>query len=494
MCTRSSTLIGLAATAALAAPVLAGIPSHPDQIDFPPLQYDPPAAADYRHTVTAGGELVPVYLAPSHEFPLINIVFTFRGGDYLDPVDQVGMVSATAAMMRRGGTTSVSAEDLDEEFDFLAANASTSAGGTRSTAMLNSLASNFDESFALFMDMVRNPDFQANRLELYQEEVLESMKQRNDRPGPILSREWSLLLYGPDHFESDLPTGASIGSITIEGLQSMHRWLFHPGNLVIAVSGDFEPQAMLSRLTAAFDGWEAGRPAQDPPAPMASLVPGLYHVEKDIPQGRVNLGLRSIRRDDPDYFPMLVMNRILGGGGFTSRIVSRVRSDEGLAYSAGSSFSPNVHYPGEWQASFQSKNSTVALAIQIIMEEIERMRTEPVSDDELETATNALIETFPRRFESKSGMLRVFVDDEITARNPDYWTRYRDNVRAVTAADITRVARKHLRPDDMAILAVGIWDEIAPGDLEGRADMSAFFGGDVTHLPMRDPLTLEPIQ
>jgi predicted Zn-dependent peptidase len=291
-----------------------------------------------------------------------------------------------------------------------------------------------------------------------------------------------------------MSTESSSDSISTDGLRSMHQRIFHPGNLIIAVSGDFEPEAMLSRLQAALGGWEAGDPAPDPPAPSATLVPGLYHVEKDIPQGRVNLGLRSIRRDDPDYFPMLLMNRILGGSGFTSRIVSRVRSDEGLAYSAGSAFSPNVYYPGVWRASFQSKNRTVALATKIILEEIDRIQNEAVPDDELETAANALIETFPRRFESKAGMLRVFVDDEITNRDPDYWKRYRDNVRAVTAADIGRVSRRYLRPDRMAILVVGKWDEIAPGDLEGRADMSAFYGGAATHLPLRDPLTLEPME
>jgi predicted Zn-dependent peptidase len=494
MCTRFSTVVGLAIAAGLAASALADIPAHPEQIAFPPLQFDPPDARDYRHTVTAGGVEVPVYLAPSHEFPLVSVVFTFKGGTYLDPPDQVGLVSATATMMRRGGTSSLSAEALDEEFDFLAARASTSARGTRSVASLNSLSSNFNESFALFMDMLREPGFQANRFEIYQEERLEAMKQRNDRPRSIVSREWSYLLYGPDHFESALSTASSIGSMSIGDLRSMHRRLFHPGNLIIAASGDFEVQAMLSRLQAALDGWEAGDPAPDPPAPTAVVLPGLYHVEKDIPQGRVSLGLRSIRRDDPDYLPMVVMNRILGGGGFTSRIVSRVRSDEGLAYSAGSSFSPNVYYPGGWTASFQSKNRTVALAIQIILEEIDRIQREPVSPDELETATNALIETFPRRFESKAGMLRVFVDDELTARDPDYWTQYRDRVRAVTPQDIRRVAQLYLRPDMMAILAVGKWDEIAPGDLEGRADMSRFFGGAVTHLPLRDPLTLEPIE
>jgi len=494
MCTRSSTVIVLSVAAVLAAPAVAGIPAHPDEIAFPLLQFEPPDARDFRHTVVAGGVEVPVYLAPSQEFPLINLVFTFKGGSYLDPADQVGLVSATASMMRRGGTTSVSAEDMDEEFDFLAANASSGGRGTRCTASLNSLASNFDESFGLFMDMVRNPGFQAGRLDLYQEERIESMKQRNDHPGGILSREWSILLYGPDHFESAMSTERSIESISTDDLRSMHDRLYHPGNLVIAVSGDFDPQAMLSRLATALEGWAPGAPVSDPPAPTASLTPGLYYVEKDIPQGRVNLGLRSIRRDDPDYFPMEVMNRILGGGGFTSRIVSRVRSDEGLAYSAGSAFMPGVYYPGVWRAAFQSKSSTVALAIEIILEEVDRIQNEPVTDDELVTATNAMIETFPRRFESKSGMLRVFVDDEITDRDAAYWTQYRDNVRAVTAGDITRVARKHLRPGDMAILVVGKWDDIAPGDLEGRADMSAFFGGTATQLPLRDPLTLQPME
>ena len=494
MWTRSSSVIGLLITAVPAGPAVAGIPAHPDEITFPPLQFDPPDARDYRHVLDTGGVEVPVYLAPGHEFPLINLVFTFKGGTYLDPGDQVGLVSATAAMMRRGGTTNVSAEALDEEFDFLAANASSRARGTRCTASLNSLTSNFDESFGLFMDMVRNPGFEAGRLDLYRQERLESMKQRNDHPGGILSREWGFLLYGPDHFEAAMSTGTSIESISTDDLWSMHDRLYHPGNLVIAVSGDFEPQAMLSRLAEAMQGWEAGAPASDPPAPTARLTPGLYHVEKDIPQGRVNLGLRSIRRDDPDYFPMVVMNRILGGGGFTSRIVRRVRSDEGLAYSAGSAFMPGVYYPGVWRASFQSKSSTVALATRIIFEEVDRIRNDPVTGDELSTATNALIETFPRRFESKAGMLRVFVDDEITDRDPDYWTRYRDNVGAVTAADIMRVARKHLRPDDIAILVVGKWDDISPGDLEGRADMSTFFGGTATHLTLRDPLTLEPVK
>lgn len=487
-CITISTLIGAVAGGAAAGP---DIPPHPDEIVFPPLAFEPPKAADFRHTLSSG---VPVYLAPSHEFPLINVVFSFKGADDLDGPQETGLAASTGAMIRRGGTTSILAEDLDEELDFLAAIASTSSRGTRSVATLNCLASNFDRSFTLFLQMLRSPGFQADRLAIYKQQVIEQLKQRNDHAASILSREWRSLLYGDNHFEAAQPTASSIESITEDGLRSMHRRIFHPGNLIVAVSGDFDPPRMLKRLEKGLAGWEAAAAVPDPPAPRATFVPGVYHVEKDIPQGRVSIGLRSIRRDHPDYFALIMANRILGGGGFTSRIVRRVRSDEGLAYSARSTFRPRVHYPGEFQASFQSKNRTVALAAKIIFQEIRRIRSEHVGTEELATAAGALIETFPRRFESKAGMLRLFVDDELTGRDPAFWQTYRNHVRAVTSDDIMRVAKKYLVPEEMAFLVVGRWDEIAAGDLEGRAQMSEFFGGSVTHLPLRDPLTLEPIE
>jgi len=479
---------------AAATPTIAETPGHPDEIDFPPLTFAPPQAADYRHTISNSAGEVPVYLAPSHEFPLISVTFTFNGGSDQDSANSPGLASAMASMLRRGGTATVSAGDLDEEFDFLAAIASSNVAGTRTTASLSTLASNFDESFGLFVDMLRNPGFDAERLDLYKQEQLEAMKQRDDHPASILAREWRFLLYGDDSFMSAMSTERSLATMTDSALRTMHGRIVHPGNLIISVSGDFETQEMIDRLEQALAGWAAGAKAAEPQAPKHVLVPGLYAYEKDIPQGRVNIGERSIQRDDPDYFPMILMNRILGGGGFTSRIVSRVRSDEGLAYSVRSSLSPNVYFPGEFRASFQSKNRTVALAMKLIFEEFERIRTTPVSAEELETNQNALIEQFPQRFESKAGMLRTFVNDERTDRDADFWNRYRDNVRAVTTDDIMRVAAKHLHPDQMAILVVGVWDEIHRGDLDGRATMDEFFDGKVMSLPQRDPMTLKTLK
>lgn len=478
-------LLTIVLTAAVA------IPPHPDQIKFPELRFEPPKAADYRRELPGG---VTVYFAPSHELPLIDVTFTFPGGDYLDPPGKVGLARATASMMRRGGTTTISPEPFDEELDYLAANASVNAGLIRSGASLNCLASNFEQAFALFIDMVRHPGFDQERLDLYQKEVIENLKQRNDDAQDISQREWAALIYGPDHFEATEPTAAGISSIARADLEAMHARIFHPGNLVIAVSGDFDEPAMMAQLKKALEGWTAGPAAPPPPEPVALVQPGVYHVEKDIPQGRVAIGKRSIARDDPDWFAVQVMNRILGGGGFTSRIVSKVRSDEGLAYSAGSRVSTPVDYPGDFTASFQSKSATVALAAKIIMEEIERIRAEAVEADELELAKSAFIETFPRRFESKSGMLSVFVDDQLTGRPADFWQKYRDRVRAVSAQDVQRAAQAHLDPSQMAILVVGEWDDIVEGDLEKRASMADFYGGSVNHLPMRDPLTLEPME
>jgi len=304
------------------------------------------------------------------------------------------------------------------------------------------------------------------------------------------------LVYGDEHYTAREATQASIEAIDPAALHALHARIFHPGNLIVSVTGDVEVDAILATLEQALDGWTARERNPDPPAPVQQITPGLYHArttQEDLPQGTTLLVSRGYRRDDPDAIPLSVMNEILGGGGFTSRITNRVRSDEGLAYTAVSFFQPQVYYPGIFASFFQSKNSTVALAAKIILEEIERIRTEAVGDEELRTAKNSFVESFPERFASKDAMLGVFVNDELTGRDPSYWTRYRDEVGAVTQDTVLRVAREYLDPSAMSILVVGAWDAIKAGDLEGRASMKDVFDGKVTHLPMLDPLTREPM-
>jgi predicted Zn-dependent peptidase len=220
-------------------------------------------------------------------------------------------------------------------------------------------------------------------------------------------------------------------------------------------------------------------------------------VEKDIPQGRVFIGHLGIQREsweDPEAFSLSLMNDILGGGGFTSRLMKRIRSDEGLAYGAYSSFGVGDWWPGEFRVRYESKSATVAYAAQIAINQINGLRNEPVSEEELRTAKAQFIEVFPRRFESPQQIVGTFANDEYIGRPHGYWLTYRDQVAKVTLEDIQQAAQKRLHPDQLVMLVVGKWADIQPGDPDGKASMEEFGGGNATELPLRDPLTLKPME
>jgi len=468
----------------------ARLPGRPEDLSFKALDFTPPSAKDFRRTLPDG---TPVYMAPSKEFPLVTLTLTFKGGGYMDPAEIPGLTEAMAAMVRTGGTATVKPAELDERLDFLATQATVGARGNAVSATMNCLSSNLDESMKLFFDMLRNPGFDQARLDILRGQAIEGMKQRNDDAGAIIGREWQYVMYGEDSFESRQATKDGWDQVTPDRLRAQHARLVHPGNVIISVTGDFDPDDMAKRLAAAMDGWKRGEMAPNPPAPTHVFKPGVYHVAKDIPQGKVRVGRRSLQRDDPDYFAAEVMNDILGGGGFTSRLMKQIRSNEGLAYSVGSRMGAGVYYPSTFAGSFESKNPTVALAIKIMRDEFKRMQDQPVTAEELDVAKKGFIEAFPSQFASKDATLGILVADEWTGRDPEYWKTYRENIQKVTADDVQRVARKYLDFDDMAIMVVGRWDEISQGDQGGRASMKDFWSGGRTELPLRDPMTMKPM-
>jgi predicted Zn-dependent peptidase len=472
-------------------PAEAGLAARPEDLPVEPLSYEPPKPDAFAHTLDGVDGAPQLWVATSDELPLVTVRLTFKGGSYLEPEGHAGLARMTGAQIRAGGSESKTPEALDEAFDYLAADVSTSIGLEWSSASVNCLKDTLPECLDLFVEMVREPRFDAGRAQIYKDGWLARLKQRNDDASTIIAYEWDALMYGRDHYLGRIATQSDIEAIDVDDMRALHARIFHPGNMSVEVSGGITADEIQPMLAERFAGWEAGEAVPDPPPPTVELTPGVYHIEKDIPQGKVRIGMRGITRDDEDAIPIAVMNDILGGGGFTSRITKRVRSDEGLAYTARSRFWSPVYYPGEFQAYTESKNETVAFATRIMLDEIARIRDEPVSDSELATAKGAFIETFPRTFENKAAIVRTFSNDAWTDRDPDYWSTYRDEVAAVDAAKVQEVAVSTLDPEKMVVLIVGKWDPIAKGD--ANATMDDIFGGEVTHLPLRDPLTDEPL-
>jgi len=302
-----------------------------------------------------------------------------------------------------------------------------------------------------------------------------------------------VLLYGPEHFSNRFTTAASVQSITRQDLLDFHKKYVHPANMIAAVSGSFARAEMIRKLEAAFANWPGTAPTVPPvPSEIHTAAPGIYRIQKDVNQGRVSIGLPSVRRGNPDEYALEVMNEILGGSGFTSRIMKTVRSDEGLAYSAGSGLRFGVYYPGSFRAAFQSKSRSVSYAAQLVLQEIKGMREKPVTSEELDTIKRNLIETFPSTFNSKAQTVGIFAADEYTRRDPTYWQTYRDRINAVTPADVQRVAQKYLTPEKMVVLVVGDQKEIDLGDGKHQTSLEALAEGrKVVVLPLRDPLTMK---
>lgn len=469
------------------------IPDRPEKLKFPDLNFQPPDAAQFRVQLKSG----PVaYVIPDRELPLVNISILVRCGDYLDPAGKEGLANLTGSLLVLGGTTNLTASELDERLAFLAAQLGTSVGDTSGNASLNLLSKDLDEGLGLLRDVLATPRFQEDKLKLRKDQTSQAMRQRNDDSSSIEGTEFGRLAYGESFWANRDTTAKSLESISRDDLIAFHQRWFHPANFIVAASGDFDRDTMITKLEKLFGNWPFKGEIPSPiPTNTVFAKPGVYLVNKDVNQGRVSILLPGMMRDDPDYFAAVIMNDILGGGGFTSRIMNRVRTEEGLAYSAGSSLQGGIYFMPPFMAGFQTKSRTVPYAVSLVLDEMKRIAAETVTAEELQTSVNAKIETFPRAFASKAQIAGMFAQEEFTgryAKDPNYFKTYRDKFRALTQADVERAAKKLMSPEHAAILLIGQRDEILLGHPNHPQRLHDFLGGKVTELPLRDPLTLEP--
>jgi predicted Zn-dependent peptidase len=491
---RCAALTALLGLAVLLVPVSPGraaekIVDHPDKLAFKELKYQPPKPGDYRHTLKCGAA---AYIAENPEVPTFDLTIRVRTGSMYEPVEKAGLADMTAYVMRNGGVEGMTAKEVDERLAYLAGEISVFIGGSQGTVSLFCLSKDIDQGLAILKKILRSPVFDQAVIDRYRTDVLSELEQRNASTADIESREWQYLMYG-DH-PSTIPlrrTEQTVKSIARDDLVAFHEKYFFPKNFVVAAAGDFKTREVLAKLNDLFNGWPDRRldlPAVSDRVPDPN--PGVYMIKKeDVNQSRIRVGHIGVKRDIPDQYALMVMNDILGGGGFTSRIVRRVRSDEGLAYSAGSAFERPVLFPGTFRAWFQTKHATAAFGTRLILDEIERIRTEHCDAEIVENSKASFVSDVVNPFSSRRNIVNTFADDAYTGRADDYWQNYTKNMEAVTPEDVLAAAKKYLRPDKLVFLVVGDPEAVQAGSDKHEDRFSAF--GDITILPLRDPMTLE---
>jgi zinc protease len=396
-----------------------------------------------------------IFLQPDHELPLISATARIRGGSISEPANKVGLVSLYGEVWRTGGTKTKTGDAMDDFLEARAAKIETGDGSDSTTISLNCLKGDFDPVFEMFLDLLHNPEFRADKLELAKQQAYTGIARRNDDVNSIVGRESALLAFGRDNPLAREAEFATVAAVKRDDLVSWHQQYAHPNNIIFGISGDFDPKAMEAKLRQAFESWPKGPQAKDPDIKFTQPKPGYYFVQKsDVNQSSIAMLDLGIRRDNPDYFAVSVMNEIFGGG-FSSRLFNNVRAAKGLAYSIGGGVGTSFNHPGMTNISMQTKSETTVVGIQALYEEIDKMHEKAPDADELKRAKDQILNSFIFRFDTPEKVLREKMAYEFYHYPLDFLERYRAEIEKVTAEQVTQVARKYLEKDKLAVLVVG---------------------------------------
>lgn len=446
-------------TMVLRLPAAAEGAKHYTELTFPPLpEIQVPAYTRYQ--MDNG---IVIYLMEDHELPLVSGSALFRTGERWEPGDKVGLASIVGEVMRTGGTKKHSADQLNQLLEQRAASVETSVGVTSGGASFNTLAEDLDEVFGLFAEVIREPVFAQDKLDLAKTQGKGEIARRNDNPNGITNREFQKLIYGNESPYARTVEYATLENISRDDLVNFYQKYFYPNNMMLGIVGDFDSQKMRDLIEQKFGDWKPNQQLQLPPLPSVSQAKegGIFFVNQpQLTQSYVQMGHLGGVFNSPDYAALDVLNGVMNG--FGGRLFNQVRSRLGLAYSVFGAWSPRFDYPGIFVAGGQTRSDATVPFIQAILAEIKRVQNEPVSQAELAFAKDSVLNSFVFNFQDPSQTLSRLMRYEYYGYPPDFLFRYRRQVEATTPADVQRVARTYLQPDKITTLVVGNSAAIQP--------------------------------
>jgi zinc protease len=398
-----------------------------------------------------------VYLLENHELPLVRGLALVRTGNLFDPADKVGLASVTGSLIRSGGTTAKTGNQLDEELENIAASVESQISETYGSVSFSTLKERTDEVLTTFHDVLTSPAFREDKLDLIKTQMRGGIARRNDDAHGISQREFASLIYGPK-----TPYGWDIEYATLDNIKrddvvKFYNRYYFPSNVILAVQGDFSAPEMKAKLEKLFAGWNV---KQQPVPPFPAVDPNLAKpgihvaVKTDVTQTSLALGQLGGDLRSKDYPALEVMSDILGGG-FQSRLFQKVRTQLGYAYDVSASWSADYDHPGVFEIASSTKSASTTDTLKAIEAEVDRMRTGEVTADELESAKETVLNGFVFEFDTPSKTLNRLLTYRYYGYPDDFIFQYEKAVQQVTRADILRVAKQYLDPAKFVIVAVG---------------------------------------
>lgn len=395
-----------------------------------------------------------VLISERHDLPMVTVRMAIHAGAINAPPDKPGLASITAALLMQG-TARRTAEQISREIDYIGGSLTVAGGIDLTSIGLRVLKKDIQKGLDLLSDVLMNPAFSQHEIDRKVKEMLAEIKRRNEEPGAVADDVFYKTVFGNHAYgRTGDDIAAFLKRIERRDILDFYSSYYSPNNTVMAIVGDVKEDEIVKLLTEYFKGWRQKGQGSIQPVPVPA-IDGMVvkKINKDVTQANIVMGHIGISRENPDYYAVMVMNYILGGGGFSSRLMDNIRDNRGLAYDVSSSFEARKE-PGAFSVDIQTKNESANEVIDEVLKEIRRIASEPVSESELADAKAYLTGSFPLRMDTYAEIAAMLLSIEIYNLGLDYPERYSAIINAVTQDDVLRVAKKYLNPDRMVIVVV----------------------------------------